>query len=63
MMAAVERMKALYQNETYSSKQSHKRKPQQIQPAVQYNINQPALTDKQLDLYLLQHKHRDPARR
>lgn len=56
-MTLTERLAALYKNETYSSKQGTKRKPQKVQPNIQYDINKDSMTDKQLELYLIQHKH------
>jgi hypothetical protein len=41
---------------TYSKKTGSKRKPQRVQPNLYYHASQEALTDKQVEHYLVQHK-------
>lgn len=55
-MKHLEKMEALYKSETYSSKQGHKRKPQKIQPTIQYEVNSNPLTDKDVEFVLIQNK-------
>jgi hypothetical protein len=50
-------MAAKYKNETYKAKTGSLRKEQQVFPTIQYNKAYPGLTDKQNELYLIQHKH------
>lgn len=53
---AMERMEMLYKDQTFSSKQGHSRKPQRIMPSVQYDLNSDSLTDRDLELLIIQHK-------
>lgn len=56
-MKVTDLMAAKYKNETYSAKNGGLRKETQVSPIVHYNNSYSALTDKQVELYLIQHKH------
>lgn len=50
-------LEARLTGQTFSDKQGYKRKPQKVQPSVDYDTNRHSLTDKQVELYLLQHRN------
>lgn len=55
-MKATDLMAARYKNDTFQAKNGYLRKEQKVLPSFQYHMNQEPLTDKQLELYLIQHK-------
>lgn len=55
-MKGLEMLEAIHKDNTYSKKTGSKRKPQRVSPSVWYNINQEPITDKDMELYLIQHK-------